>query len=291
MPIKMCGYIQSVVMQGRLYVGGGYTGLDKGNIVMEYDVSSREWATLLPYRAKDFAMTVINNQLVLVGGWDHGGFSKLLGVWGADYNEWVHPFPEMPTAHSRSSVVVYKEWLVTAGGWADGNALVSCVEVLNTESKQWYAGPSTLIPWYGMKTAVVGDIGYFMGGCNIIGCASIKTVYSVCISTLISQITSKASSGTDREIWKEIPGLQLIYSTPLSFSGSLLAVGGWDKDRNATTAIHRYQPDTGEWVKVGDLPSPRYKCTCVMTTDREVFVAGGEDKPHSKLTRVDFTLA
>ena len=64
--------------------------------------------------------------------------------------------------------------------------------------------------------------------------------------------------------------------SPPSIGGSLLAVGGRDisSDIN-TTAIHLYQPDTGEWVKVGDLPTPCSSCTCVMITDREILVAGG----------------
>jgi N-acetylneuraminic acid mutarotase len=69
----------------------------------------------------------------------------------------------------------------------------------------------------------------------------------------------------------------------------LLAVGGEDKDRHAVTAIHLYQPDTGEWVKVGDLPTPRLNCTCAMITGREMLVAGGFDGAR-KLSNVDIAL-
>ncbi len=139
-----------------------------------------------------------------------------------------------------------------------------------------------------MKTAVAGEMGYFMGGLDNTGSA-IKTVYCVSIPTLVSHITSKASSGTDRETWKEIPGLQLAWSTPLSINGSLLAVGGLDKDDKVVTAIHFYQPDSRAWMKVGDLPSPRFNCTCAMTTNREVLVAGGHDG-QQWLKRVDLSL-
>ena len=73
-----------------------------------------------------------------------------------------------------------------------------------------------------------------------------------------------------------MPGLQTTRSTPVSIRGSLLAVGGRDKDDKAVSAIHLYQPDTGEWVKVGDLPTPQYHCTCAMITDdREMLVVEG----------------
>jgi N-acetylneuraminic acid mutarotase len=261
--------VQSIVVQGTVYVGG--SGFD-GDKVMEYDTSSGKWAKL-PQRTCGFAMTVINNQLVLVGGWEHG---RMLSVWRAESKEWTHPYPEMPTARSDSSVVTNKEWLAVAGGLIDGEA-VSSVEVMNTDSKQWYAGPPTPTPWDSMKTAIVGDTCYFMGGTTGGSFFPTAKVYSVSLPALISQLHSQDSRerGKQHQIWKEISGLQTTHSAPLSISGSLLAVGGKDKDDHAVTAIHLYQPNTEEWVKVGDLPTPRYDGTCAMSTDRELLVAGG----------------
>ena len=275
MPFGMSGYVQSVVVEGTVYVGGGYAGPDSNNdyIVMAYDISTGKWATLPPYRACDFAMTAINNQLVLVGGYEHANRIKVLGVWDADKKQWTHPYPEMHTSRLNYSVVVYKEWLVVAGGWEPG-ARVSSVEVMNTNSKQWYAGPQTPKPWSSMGTAVVGDTCYFMGG--IISGDSTDKVYTVSLSALTSGLTSKEPRKNKSPMWSEISELQLTRSTPLSISGSLLAVGG-NKDCKAVTAIHLYQPGTGEWVKVGDLPTPRRDCICIKITDKEMLVAAGHD--------------
>ena len=49
MPTAMSGYVQSVVVQGKLYVGGGFT-IGKAHTVMVYNISSGEWTTLPPYR-------------------------------------------------------------------------------------------------------------------------------------------------------------------------------------------------------------------------------------------------
>ena len=282
MPFWMSGYVQSVVVEGTVYVGGGY--VDKGNnyIVMTYDISTGKWATLPPYRAWSLAMTSINNQLVLVGGHKHrGGRSKALGVWYGDSKQWTHPYPEMYTARSSCSAVVYNEWLVVAGGVPTGGAVLSSVEVMNIESKQWYAGPQTCVPWYLMQTAIVGDECFFMSGYtgeNITSAAATTNVYCVSLPYLISKLLNQ-SSERDGQVWKEISGLQTTYSTPLSISGSLLAVGGKDKDHKAVTAIHLYQPGTGEWVKIGDLPIPRCSCTCVLlNSNREILVIGGNVK-------------
>ena len=288
MPFKISDYVQSVVVEGTVYVGGGDIN---EYIVMTYDITTGKWATLPPYRAWRFAMTAINNQLVLVGGIKKGGGkSKVVGVWDADNKQWTHPYPEMHTARSLCSAVVHKEWLVVAGGWSE-DAKLSSVEVMKTNSKQWYAGPPTSIPWSSMKTATVGDECYFMGGSATVFSTNANTNTNAVYSVSLSAFTTGHSNTRKRQIWKEISGLQTTNSTPLSISGSLLAVGGEDKYDKAVTAIYLYQPDTGKWVKVGDLPTPRYNCTCAMITDREFLVAGGFVQDGNRLKkRMDIAL-
>ena len=108
MPLKI-ERLWSVVIQGTVYVGGGVVNHgSEDNIVMAYDTCSGKWAKLPPYRASTFAMTVIHNQLVLVGGYgEDGNKSKVVGVWRADRKEWTHPYPEMPTARAWCSAAVY----------------------------------------------------------------------------------------------------------------------------------------------------------------------------------------
>ena len=277
MPFGMSGYVQSVVVEGTAYVGGGYTASFNDCIVMTYDISTEKWATLPPYRSWGFAITAINNQLVLVGGTEHGGDkSKVLGVWDADNKQWTHPYPEMYEALSSCSAVVYNEWLVVAGGVPTPCTILSSVEIMNIERKKWYAGPLTRVLWYAMKTAVVGDECFFMGGFtggNVSAATATTNVYSVSLPYLISKLESNERDG---QVWKEISGLQTMRSTPFSISGSLFAVGGMDKDHKAVTAIHLYQPDTGEWVEVGDLPTPRSNCTCfLLNPNREILVVAG----------------
>ena len=270
MPFEMRAYVQSVLVERTVYVGGGRaTSLfmsEEDHRVMAYDISSGQWTKLPPYRARDFAMTMISNQLVLVGGWEPGvGRSKVLGVWRA---KWTHPYPDMPTAREGCSAVGYKEWLVMAGGRVGSGDRLSSVEVLNTDTKQWYIGPSTPVTWRDMKTAIVGDTCYFMGG--LIGSEFSNKVYSVSLPVLVSQL----NSSKDTQIWKEMSQLPIISAASLSISGSLLAVGGRNECME-TSAILLYQPATGEWVKIGDLPSPRCSSACTMLTDKEFFVAGG----------------
>ena len=268
-----------------MYFGGGWTISDNDDyIVLEYDTHSGKWGRLPPYRLCNFAMTVINNQLVLVGGKDKQyRRSKLLGVWKTDSKKWTHLYPDMPSARSSSSAVTYDKWLIVAGGWSGDNIRLSTVEVMNIDTKQWYTGTPTQTAFTSMKTAIVGDLWYLIGGCDVNG-RLIDKVYSVSLPVLISQVNSTQK---DPQIWKCISGLGLHSSTPLSISGSLLSLGGKTMDEHeAVTTIHHYQPDTEEWVKVGDLPSPRSECTCTVINNGEVLVAGGVDKAPVKSTEL-----
>ena len=256
--------MQSVLVKGTVYVGGGGgAGGDNDYIVMAYNISAGKWATLPPYQICLFAMAAVDNHLVLVGG--YGVSSKVLGVWSTDSKEWTHPYPDMTTPRSMCSAVSYKHWLVVAGG----QGALSSVEVMNTNTKQWYAGPRTPIAWDDMKTAVVGDMCYYMGGTHT------GNVYSVSLPALVSQLNSD-SCAKDTETWTKIPQLQVTNAAPLSISGSLVAVGGVDKDRKTVSTLHLYQPDTRQWVKVADMPTARRGCTCLMITDKDIFVTGGQ---------------
>ena len=279
MPFEMDYYVQSVLVQGTLYVGGGETGSGNNEyIVMAYDISGGKWAKLPPYSECYFAMTVINSQLVLIGGGPYAGRkSKVLGVWSAGSKKWTHPYPDMLTACYRCSAAVYNEWLVVAGGWGAGSVRLSSVQVMNTDTKQWYTAPPTPVPWTEMKTAVVGDVCYFMGG-FVSGTATSK-VYGVSLPALISQLNSEKKSV---QLWKESE-LRYAYSAPLTINGSLFAVGGHDEASKPVSAIHVYQPDAEKWANVRDLPTPRHLCTCTMISDVKLLVAGG--KPAG--TRVD----
>lgn len=295
---RMDDYIQSVVVRGKVYVGGGRgrVGGYSSNIIMEYDSVAKKWSKLPSYITGQFSMAVVNRQLVLVGG---DNKSTGVGVWKAGSKEWIYPYPDMPTPRSCCSAVAHFDWLVVAGGSVF--KYTSIVEVLNTDTKHWYVGPSTPKPWIVMKTALVGDVCYFMGGYvedqgNTAGgttdyswSAPTDVVYRLSFPALVSYLTSDSSSKTETEIWKAITGLDMTYSTPLSLNGCLLTFGGRNKDREIMTGIHLYQTDTGTWVKIGDLPAPRYECTCSLITERQLFVAGGYHT-YDKLRRMDIAV-
>ena len=269
MPIGMFDYIQSVIIQEMMYVGGGYVSPSNNRCkVMTYDIISQEWSQLPQYTAHSFAMAVIHNKLTLVGGRGRNDRdTNVLGMWDSAKRKWTRPYTPLPTPRSHSSAVVYRQWLVVAGG-RFGEIRTSSVEVLDISSNQWYRAPSTPVPWSSMRSAVIGDTWYLMGGFH--DNRRTDQVYSVSLSVLISHINN-----TSERIWNTISPLGLCYSTPVCMGESLLAVGGSKSQsgEKISTILH-FIPDRNEWREVGQLPSPLYNCTCTLTGNNQLILTG-----------------
>ena len=268
MPFAMDDYIQSVEVEGTVYVGGG--DADKSNnmyIVMAYDTQSCKWHTLPPYSAEKFAMTTIHNKLVLVGGW-HNNVVDQLGVWQTDSSQWTRPFSPMPTPRSSPSATSYKHWLVVTGGFRFNP--LSSVEVLNVDNNQWSTGPSIPTPWQSMKSTTIGDTWYLMGGYD-----DSDDLTGGCYVSLEALASHSAKDSSN--VWTKLPGHNYSYSCPFNIEGSLLAFGGLDSEKKCgVSTIQRYVPETNTWVAAGELPHAVFDCTCIMTSGK-LYVFGGKD--------------
>ena len=271
MPIKMGGPVQSIVIGDFVYVGGGYTGNDCDSCtVMKLDLQRDEWTKLPQYSAKWFAMSSHNNQLVLVGGRDRDPVTwkptNQIAVFTSE--RWTNPYPPMNTARDSSTAVCVNNHIIVAGGKDDQDKRTSSVEVLDVISRTWYIAESLPNPLFQQKSTLIGNTLYLMGGYD--HTRSTKVVRKVDLNELITKAVFKQTTPT---LWQSIEDTPLKHSAPLNVGGSLLAVGGSDGLPNSS--IHLYQPDTMRWVKVGDLPTTRYDCTCSVLPSGEVIVAGG----------------
>ena len=290
MPFKMGNTVQSVVLRNKVYVGGGDADSDHNRCtVMVYDITRDQYSTLPQYNAKWFAMTSLNSQLVLAGGYDIATRKVTNQIAVLEADKWTHPYPPMNIARHSSTAVSFNNHIIVAGGYDQGRR-ISSVEVLDLTSNKW----STADPLPGarssMKSVVVGDMCYLMGGYDHTGNRT-KVVHRINVRELsekaFSMATSQATSNPT-SLWKTVQETPLFFSSPLVVKGSLLAVGGRADRYNASTPIHLYQPGTRRWVKVGDLPTARCKFTCSVLPNGEMLVAGGKDSTVSYLNRVDF---
>ena len=267
-----------VVFKEKVYIGGGSASSDRRKqTVIVYDPKQDSYDTLPPYTCKWFSMAIINNQLVLVGGRDvqTAKVTNQLGVWNEQSKRWTHPLPPMTTAcHSPLVATHNNRWLVVMGGF-DGNRF-SRVDILDTDSTQWYHAASLPQMLSHSLPAITGNMCYILGGDTERGTAS-KKVFSVCLDDLISQAVSQpasASAPPTPSPWQSLPDIPLHNSTALAFNGALLAVGGGSP---GSKPIYHYQPtcSSRSWVKAGELPTRRFRCTCTVLPSGDLYVAGG----------------
>ena len=275
MPIRMWSYPRVAVFKEKVYIGGGWASPDRTQTVMVYDPKQDSYDTLPPYTYQYFSMAVVNNQLVLIGGYHEQTDKRTnkLGVWNGEIKSWTHPLPPMITACNSPSVATHNTWLVVMGGYDD--KYLSRVEIMDTtESRQWYQAASLPHPLGYALPAIIGNMCYLLGGYTKRGATS-KKVFSVCLDDLISQAVSqqgRASARPTPSPWQSLPDTPLSRSTALTFNGALLAVGGI---LGGSTAIYHYQPSSRSWIKAGELPTGRYQCTCTVLPSRDLYVAGG----------------
>ena len=256
---------QAVVIGGKVYIGGGRA---KGGDykVLEYTIQGGQWREI-DTPVQGFGMAVVNSQLIITGGGDKDD-RVTNEVWVLDSvsGTWTQPFPAMPTARDLPSAVGYKRWVLVVGGRDE-----RCVEVLDTAARQWYT--ATPLPSDALRPSltVTQDTLYVVWGCSTV---------SVSIPMLISDAVSQSpasdtSDGPQPTEWQPLPDTPTRWPTTTTLNGSLVAMGGYP----ASSTIAMYLPQTEQWLKVAELPTPRYGCTCALLPETgELMVIGGWDK-------------
>ena len=288
MPFSMWNNSHSVVLQEKVYIGGGEAQThENACTVMVYDPHSEKWDTLPEYKARSFGMAAINDQLVLVGGRSPstGRKCKQVAVWDPESKQWVHRYPALRIARHNLVAAAYGKWLMAAGGLGVGGYLDD-VEILDTTARhrQWYSTAPLPLKCDRMRSAVVQDNWYLIGGFE--ADSRIRTMFSASLPKLISSAVSQESTE-----WNLLPDTPLGRCTVVALNRSLLEVGGRsDSNAKYSSIIYHYQPESEKWVKAGDLPTARAWSACIALSNEELLVAGGFE-PHNNTgkttTRVD----
>jgi len=271
MPRPAGGYVQAVVLEDNVYVCG-----------------RQQWMEPLIYQFSHFSMTIVKNQLVLIGGNDGESPVRRVSVLDAGTKDWACPYEDMPTPRFSASTATYKNFLIVMGGCAvvqkhprghgrggfrrrgefmKGNgSVLSVCEILNVANNQWHSTRATPISWTAMRTVVVGDVLYAVGGHISYGVTTEK-VYSASVHDLIEQSSIQKEGA---EVWREMKVDNCVLSTPVVIEGFLHLCGGLGNGQ-----IRRYIAETNEWLEVGEMPRVQCKSAIAVTSAGDLFVAGG----------------
>lgn len=267
-----------VDLHGSVYIGGGHTDSDEDKSVIQvHSHVNKQWCQLPKCPVEGFAMAVVNQQLVLVGGYSHSGcMNSTILVWNST-STWTSPHPDMPTARWAPAAVGYQHFLLVAGG-RTSSSNVNTVEILNSSTKRWVTASPLPRACNNLTAALIGDTLYFLGG--DLSLSPNKQMFSISLPCLISHAMS--ASHTPPPIW-DVIHTELTLSTAVTLHNHLLALGGKDDRNRRSSAVYLYNHQIKHWKKVGHLPDAILSCAVTVLSSGELLVLGGwSESGHSK---------
>ena len=160
-----------VEVEGRVVWGGG------GGRVYRFDEVSSKWVRLADGGEVRATLAVCGGEMVSVGGYKGGGYSKEVKVWRG--GRWTS-MTEMLVGCSRSCVVsVSGGVLLVMGGRGDGYRDLNDVQIF--DGRTWHMGPPLPHTCAAMSAVVHGDLVFVMGGWGME-----RAVWSANITDLVS---------------------------------------------------------------------------------------------------------
>ena len=161
--------------------------------------------------------------------------------------------------------------------WVGG---VRCVDVLDTTSKRWYSATPLPSDAEQPSLTVILDTLYVVWICSAV---------SISIPILISDAMSQSpagetSNGSEPSKWQPLPDTPTRSPTTTTLNGLLVAMGG----DPASSTIAMYFPQTEQWLKVAELPTPHCWCTCaLLSKTEELMVISGWDMNEHYIKSID----
>ena len=254
LPVDWLVLTSSVVINEVVYCGGNSSLSYK---VIQLTPENGDWSRLPRSPVTGFAMTSLNDQLVLAGG---RGDCARITVWDSGRSEWVHPYPPMSIGRELSAAVGYQKYLIVACGYPNR----SDVEVLDSSSGMWYSAQPMPVGGQHLSSAVVGDSWYL----SLYGDGK-GHIFWAHLPTLTSSAASAHS--TTEHIWHELPTHPVAKPTLLALQERLLLIGG----EGYPQEIHHYDKEAREWKVCGQLPIGMGGPCCAVLPSGDLMVAGG----------------
>jgi len=251
-----------------------YFNCNAHSSVYAWDLATQQWSTLPECPQTCFSLEVVNGLLTAIGGRLSGqATNTLLSLTGKrKRKKWSKKFPPMPTSRWATATVCYRDSLIVAGGTSGAGELkdsLATVEVMDTETWQWFTANSLPRPLALASSTICGDHLYVLRGKSAFTCTLLS------MHSLSMGAQQKATSPSLPQEWRKIANLPTYYSTCATVHRQLLAVGGLAKDGSKSDAVYRYCSSTNSWEVVSHMPTPRYDCLVAVLPSSELMVVGG----------------
>ena len=257
-------------LNGLVYVGGGMvTGVKPSNNINCYDPVNNSWSSPINTPYCHFAMTPLNNKLLIAGGWDKS-YKKTTQILTMAAGQ-LKNYTKMSTARSHATATGHQGMLIITGGVDDKGKRLSSTELFDSSNGQWYVTNDLPQPHSSLRSVIVDNILYLLGGYNKDGLSS-PAVFTAPLDTL----------STHQLKWNTHQDTPWCRSAPVSVYGThLLIVGGskkiGSKEDTWTSDVYKLNKVNHRWEAIGHIPSERNGSAAVSTADNRVIVIGGRN--------------
>jgi N-acetylneuraminic acid mutarotase len=204
------------------------------------------------------AWTVLDDKIFIAGGMRHGEMLQLVQSYDPQTGAWQTQ-PPLPVPLHHATATTYRGEMVVIGGASDELANASN-KVYALRGSNWVELPSLTHARAASAAAVVGDKLVVTGGQNE--------------KKLVAQ-----TEVFDGQSWKDVADLPTPreHLAAVSDGTYVYTVGGrfLSADKNSA-AFERFDPKSGQWTRLVDMPTPRgsYGATLI---DGRIVAVGGEE--------------
>ena len=252
---------KAVWLNGLVYVGGGYeAGVGKSYTINCYDPVKNSWSSSnTPYCF--FAMTKLNNKLLIAGGWDKGKVTNQILT--MDDGQ-LKNYTKMTTARYVTTATGHQGMLIITGGVDNTGKTLSSTELFDSTNGQWYTCSDLPHPHKWLRSVIVDNILYLLGG--------VKEDYRDSPAVFTAPLDDLSRHQLKWNTHQDAPWCA---SAPVSINGTQLLIVGGQKGFTYTSDVHKLNKVSHIWETIGHTPSARNRSATVSTADNRVIVIGG----------------
>ena len=260
----------AVWLNGVVYVGVGNETQAKPSYTIDcYDPLNNSWQSPINTPYCYYAMTTLNNQLVVAGG--HKKYKRtneILVLWDTDMGKRLLYYNEMATPRSFATAAGHQGMLIITGGEDNNGKMLSSTELLDSNNNQWYNYKCNDLPQphYQLQSVIVDNTLYLLGGFD----KNIQASQAVFTTPLDTVLSHKLK-------WNVHQNTPLLCSAPVSANRTHLLVLGGYKSYSYTSDIHKFNKASHSWEVIGKIPSARSSLAAVSTDDNRIIVVGGRN--------------
>ena len=279
LPVGFNGHT-AVLLGGSVYVGGAFKGRSVGDRQESYrldvyNLTTNQWSAspiTTPYC--HFAMTVLDNKLVTAGGATKN-YKVVKKVLVLNSRQW-EDYSEMPTARCSATAVGYHSMLIVVGGMIKVEnewTTISTSELLDATNGHWYTCNNLPSPHLQLKAAITNDKLYLLGGFG----KDLKPSRQVFVAPLDLLSAEHLN-------WQSAPNTPWYSLSPVVLYNKLLTVGGEQDLEGSTSEVCLFDPSTGQWKHLTNIPAARGAPAALGVADNILVIGGVTNKDNSSNT-------